>query len=98
MDNDSLQSGFVPALGRILSRQGAFMLVGALTCFMLLPLYAGWLSATADAARLLIGFGVCGGFLMYTGETLAGPGRRPVVRQAVRAGDDNYPRKSLIKS
>lgn len=98
MENNSFQNGLAHAIGRLLSRQGAFMLVGALACFMLLPLYSGWLPATADAARILIGLGVCGGFLMYAGEALAAPGRRRTQKQTAGTGDDDYTGKSLIKS
>lgn len=93
MEHKASQNGFLPAAGLILSRQGACMLIGALACFLLLPLYAGWVPAAADAARVLIGLGVTGGFLMYAGEALTSRRRS----RTVHAGA-GLPRKRLIRS
>jgi len=53
-----------------LIRHGTHMLVGALICFMLLPVFAALIGVGTAAAQLLVGVGVLGGSLLFLGECL----------------------------
>lgn len=77
-------------VGRRLSRHGAFMMLSAVVCLALLPLFASYGQVPIGAVRAVIALALTGASLMCVGEavapralaepTRAGRERRPPVR------------------